>query len=148
MAGAQSQAASVLPARSGPEKGSDMSDIGISGGSLMFLAIVFVLALVFVGLVAYFIGIYNNLVRLRNLIDRSFSDIDVVLKQRHDELPKLIETCKCYMKFEQETLEKVSQARNSYGSPTTPRAKAHADNTITGAPRSLVAAAATYPELT
>src|SRR5437667_12843720 len=115
---------------------------------IVLLVILVMVVIVAIGLISYLVGIYNSLVTLKNNIDRSFSNIDVVLKQRHDELPKLIETCKCYMKFEQETLEKVSQARNSYGSPTTPRAKAHADNTITGAPRSLVAAAATYPELT
>ncbi|PYV26035.1 MAG: LemA family protein [Acidobacteria bacterium] len=124
-----------------------MSDIGISGGSLMLLAIVFVLALVFVGLVAYFIGIYNNLVRLRNLIDRSFSDIDVVLKQRHDELPKLVETCKGYMQYEQKTLEAVIEARNAYSQAKTPGEKTQADNLVTGALRSLFALVEKYPDL-
>ncbi len=60
----------------------------------------------------YGVMIYNNLVRLKHSVSQSWANIDVLLKQRHDELPKLVETCKQYMKFEQETLEKVMQARS------------------------------------
>jgi LemA protein len=70
------------------------------------------LALV-VALIIYFVGIYNGLVNLRESVRVSWANIDVLLKQRHDELPKLIETCKRYMQFEQETLEKVMRARAS-----------------------------------
>ena len=61
--------------------------------------------------VFYFIGIYNSLVAIRERVKQSWANIDVLLKQRHDELPKLIETCKQYMQYEQETLEKVMRAR-------------------------------------
>ena len=61
--------------------------------------------------VVYFISIYNRLVTLKHNVSKAWSNIDVLLKQRHDELPKLVETCRRYMKFEQETLEKVMQAR-------------------------------------
>lgn len=64
-------------------------------------------------LFTYLIVIYNNLVALKHNIGKAWSNIDVLLKQRHDELPKLVETCKQYMQFEQETLEKVMAARNS-----------------------------------
>jgi len=67
---------------------------------------------VVVGLVVYVISIYNHLVRLKHNVSKAWSNIDVLLKQRHDEIPKLVETCKQYMKFEQETLEKVMQARS------------------------------------
>ena len=67
---------------------------------------------VIVGLVLYIISIYNHLVRLKHNVSKAWSNIDVLLKQRHDEIPKLVETCKQYMKFEQETLEKVMQARS------------------------------------
>jgi LemA protein len=67
---------------------------------------------VIVGLVLYIINIYNHLVRLKHNVSKAWSNIDVLLKQRHDEIPKLVETCKQYMKFEQETLEKVMQARS------------------------------------
>ena len=71
-----------------------------------------VLALI-VALIAYFIGIYNGLVSLRENVKVAWANIDVLLKQRHDELPKLIESCKRYMQFETETLEKVMRARAS-----------------------------------
>nr|WP_245832025.1 LemA family protein [Solemya velesiana gill symbiont] len=55
--------------------------------------------------------IYNNLVTLKHGVSKAWANIDVLLKQRHDELPKLVETCKQYMEYEQDTLEKVMQAR-------------------------------------
>ncbi len=67
---------------------------------------------VLVGLALYVVGIYNHLVRLKHNVSKAWSNIDVLLKQRHDEIPKLVETCKQYMKFERETLEKVMQARS------------------------------------
>ncbi len=75
-------------------------------GSFIVLGIVVVLVL-------YFIIIYNNLVRLKHNVAKAWSNIDVLLKQRHDELPKLVEVCKQYMGYEQETLEKVMQARSA-----------------------------------
>ena len=60
----------------------------------------------------YAISIYNHLVRIKHNVSKAWSNIDVLLKQRHDEIPKLVETCKQYMKFEQDTLEKVMQARS------------------------------------
>ena len=70
------------------------------------------LALVLV-LVFYTIFLYNNLVSLKHGVSKAWSNIDVLLKQRHDELPKLVEVCKQYMQYEQETLEKVVQARSA-----------------------------------
>src|SRR5688500_13842808 len=56
--------------------------------------------------------IYNNLVQVKHNVSKAWANIDVLLKQRHDELPKLVETCKQYMKFEQDTLTKVMEARS------------------------------------
>ena len=67
---------------------------------------------VMAGLALYVVSIYNHLVRIKHNVSKAWSNIDVLLKQRHDEIPKLVETCKQYMKFEQETLEKVMQARS------------------------------------
>lgn len=74
-------------------------------GSLLFLAVAGVV-------LVYGITVYNNLVTLKHNVAKAWSNIEVLLKQRHDELPKLVEVCKQYMKFEQETLEKVIQARS------------------------------------
>ncbi len=68
---------------------------------------------VILAVIVYGVMLYNNLVSLKHNVDKAWSNIDVLLKQRHDELPKLVETCKQYMKFEQETLEKVMQARTA-----------------------------------
>jgi LemA protein len=62
-------------------------------------------------LLAYGVVIYNGLVNLKHAVAQAWSNIDVLLKQRHDELPKLVETCRQYMQFEKSTLEKVMQAR-------------------------------------
>jgi LemA protein len=64
-------------------------------------------------LILYGISLYNNLVRIKHNVSKAWANIDVVLKQRHDELPKLVETCKQYMGYEQQTLEAVMQARNA-----------------------------------
>ena len=106
-----------------------------------------VIILIALGIISYIVGIYNNLVRLKNDLERSFSNIDVLLKQRHDELPKLIQTCKGYMEYEQKTLEAVTQARTAYTRAGTPGEKAQADNMLTSALRTLFAVAEKYPDL-
>jgi len=67
---------------------------------------------VLVVVLVYGIQIYNRLVSLKHNISKAWSNIDVLLKQRHDELPKLVEVCKQYMGYEQETLQKVMEARS------------------------------------
>jgi len=101
-------------------------------------------------LIVYLVGIYNGLVGLRENIKAAWANIDVLLKQRHDELPKLIETCKRYMQFEQETLEKVMRAR-----ATVDQASASGNVAAVGAAEQqlrsgvtrLFAVAESYPEL-
>ena len=66
-----------------------------------------------VGVFIYAIILYNGLVRLRNENDRAWANIDVLLKQRHDEIPNLVETVKGYMQHEQQTLLAVTQARTA-----------------------------------
>jgi LemA protein len=116
-------------------------------GGLIALGVLLVLVVIVIAVIGYFVGIYNNLVRMKNDIDRSFSNIDVLLKQRHDELPKLIETCKGYMQYEQKTLLAVTEARSAWARATTPQEKAQADNMVTGALKSLFAVAEKYPDL-
>lgn len=76
------------------------------------ISVVVILALS-LALIVYLVGIYNGLVNLRENVKVAWANIDVLLKQRHDELPKLVDACKRYMQFEQETLEKVMRARAS-----------------------------------
>jgi len=106
-----------------------------------------VVVLVVVGVFIYFITIYNSLVRLKNDIDKAWANIDVLLKQRHDELPKLIETCKGYMQYEQKTFQLITEARTSFMKANTVAEKAQADNMISGALKSLFAVSENYPDL-
>lgn len=78
------------------------------------MSIFLVAALVIVALgIVWAIGLYNALVRLKHGVEKAWSNIDVLLKQRHEELPKLVETCKQYMAYEKSTLEAVISARNA-----------------------------------
>ena len=115
--------------------------------SFVLLAILAVFIITVIAVVLYFVGVYNKLVAFRNNIDRSFSNIDVLLKQRHDELPKLIETCKGYMQYEQKTLQAVTEARTAFMRANTPAEKAQADSMVSGALKSLFAVAEKYPDL-
>ncbi|MGA2609465.1 MAG: LemA family protein [Terriglobia bacterium] len=117
------------------------------GGLIVGLAVVAVLAIIVIAIIMYFVGLYNSLVTFKNNIERSFSNIDVLLKQRHDELPKLIETCKGYMQYEQKTLQAVTEARTAFMRATTPAEKAQADNMVSGALKTLFAVAEKYPDL-
>ena len=111
---------------------------------------IFVITGVVLALVLYIILIYNNFVRLKHNVSQAWSNIDVLLKQRHDELPKLVETCKQYMKHEREVLEKVTQARAAVG-----KAREAGDVAALGAAETrmrvglanLFAVAENYPEL-
>jgi LemA protein len=100
--------------------------------------------------IVYFVGIYNGLVGLRENVKVAWANIDVLLKQRHDELPKLIETCKRYMQFEQETLEKVMRARASVSQASTTgnvAAVGAAEQQLRAGVGRLFAVAENYPQL-
>lgn len=61
---------------------------------------------------AYGVMVYNGLVQVKHAVAKAWANIDVLLKQRHDELPKLVEACKQYKQFEQSTLQQVTEARS------------------------------------
>jgi LemA protein len=99
---------------------------------------------------AYGIMLFNGLVNVKNNVAKAWANIDVLLKQRHDELPKLIDTCKQYMQYEQATLEKVMQARSQVSSARESQnlgALGAAESTLRSGLGSLFALAESYPEL-
>ena len=113
------------------------------------IVLIVILALAAV-LIAYFAGIYNGLVGLRENVKVAWANIDVLLKQRHDELPKLVETCKRYMQFEQETLEKVMRARASVSQASSSgnvAAVGAAEQQLRAGVGRLFAVAESYPQL-
>lgn len=98
----------------------------------------------------YFALIYNHLVQLKHNVAKAWANIDVLLKQRHDELPKMIETCRQYMKFEQETLTRVMEARSRVATARETRnvgALGAAEESLRSNLGQLFAVAEAYPEL-
>lgn len=87
-----------------------------------------IVTLTVIGLITYVIIIYNNLISMRNHTDKAWSNIDVLLKQRYDELPKLLEVCKGYMQHERETLEAVTRARSMVAQADSAEAELEAQN--------------------
>ena len=109
-----------------------------------------VLLVVMVVVVVYFIMIYNQLVQVKHNASKAWANIDVLLKQRHDELPKLVETCKQYMKFEQDTLVRVMEARSQVSNAREQQnigALGQAEGELRGALGKLFALAEAYPDL-
>jgi len=110
------------------------------GWVIIGIVVVLILMLVFM---------FNSLVRGRNQVKNSWAQIDVQLKRRHDLIPNLIETVKGYMKFERETLEAVTNARNlaqkAVGSGVGAQSKAEGD--LSGALSRLLAVVENYPDL-
>jgi LemA protein len=101
----------------------------------------------FVGLIVYGVTLYNGLVTLKNDSDKAWANIDVLLKQRHDELSKLLDVTKGYMNFERDTLTKVTEARSQYQQAVTFDQKVQADQSTTSALRGFFAVAENYPDL-
>ncbi len=95
----------------------------------------------------YIIGTYNGLVALRNQVQNAWKQIDVQLKRRYDLIPNLVEVVKDYMSYEQETLEKVIQARNMAVNAKTMKEQIEADNMVTSTLKSLFAVFENYPDL-
>lgn len=93
------------------------------------------------------VAIYNKLIRLRNTVKSSWSDIDVQLKKRYDLVPNLVETVKGYASHERTVFEKVTQARSMAMQATAPGEKAKAENMLRDTLKSLFAVAEAYPEL-
>ena len=106
-----------------------------------------IILVVVVLLVFWVIGIYNNLVRLRNGRENAFADIDVQLKQRHDLIPQLVATVKGYAEHETETLMRVTNARAAAMGATTINDKINAENALSSALAGLKVSLEAYPDL-
>ena len=104
-------------------------------------------ALVLIAVVVSAIIVYNGLVFLRNGVSKAWGDIDVLLKQRYDEVPNLVETVKGYAAHEKDTMQSVTDARTSYLNAQDIHGKLQAETTLAGGLRHVFAIAEAYPEL-
>jgi LemA protein len=107
---------------------------------IIILVIVVLLAL-------WAVGIYNNLVKLRNNRENAFANIDVQLKQRHDLIPQLVATVKGYANHEKEVLMRVTEARSAAMNATSINDKIQAENALTSALAGLKISLEAYPDL-
>ena len=112
--------------------------------ALIGIGVILLLAL---GSVIYLVMIYNGLISLRNNGDKALSNIDVLLKQRFDELPKLVKVCEGYMQHERGTLEAVIKARGLLAGGGSPAQNFDGQNMLSQALKSLFAVSENYPEL-
>jgi len=105
------------------------------------------ISVLIVVLVIWFVAIYNSLVTLKKRGQNAWAQIDVQLNRRHDLIPNLVNSVKGYMKFEQETLQKVIDARSKALSSGNLKDKMDAENQLSGALGRLIAVFERYPEL-
>lgn len=117
------------------------------GSISILILMVIVIGLIIVGLGGYIVSIFNSLVQVRNNVDKAFKNIDILLQQRHDELPKLIDTCKAYMKYEKETLGEIIGLREQYVQAKTADEKTKVENGLNKHMMMFFAKAEAYPEL-
>jgi LemA protein len=93
------------------------------------------------------VGMYNSLVRLRNQVDNSWSQIDVQLKRRHDLIPNLVETAKGYMEHERQTLESITEARSKAMGAGSVSDTAQAEGQLSEALSKFFVVVENYPDL-
>ena len=110
--------------------------------------VLIVLAVIVIGLLVWVISAYNGLVRLRNLVQEAWRQIDVELKRRHDLIPNLVETVKGYASHERETLDAVVRARAAAVNPgSSVEQQGAQEGILTAALGRLFAVAEAYPDL-
>ena len=108
---------------------------------------IFVLILILFSLISWFITIYNGLIQVKENIKKSWANIDVLLMQRSDEIPKLIKVLKSFVKHEKKMFDSILEARSFYLSASSVSEKADADNEMSSALKSVFALSEAYPEL-
>lgn len=118
----------------------------ISTGAIVGIAVAIVAVVVIFAIIAWYVGCYNRLQQLKNIVEEGWATIDVQLKKRYDLIPNLVETVKGYAKHESGTLEAVIKARNA-AMTASGDAKMAAENALTGTLKTLFSLTEAYPEL-
>lgn len=111
--------------------------------------LIYLIVLIFfvISILLYFVFVYNGLILLSNNIEKAWANIDVLLKQRYDELPKLLKVCEGYMKYEGETLQKITNARSACLNAKTVGETSVAESALSQSLKTLFAVSENYPEL-
>ena len=113
----------------------------------MNILIIFVVALIIIGFISWSFTVYNGLIQVKENIKKSWANIDVLLMQRSDEIPKLIKILKSFVKHEKKMFDNIMDARTSYLGANSVSEKADADNQISEALKSVFALSEAYPDL-
>ena len=113
----------------------------------MSYVIIFVLVLILFSLISWFLTVYNGLIQVKENIKKSWANIDVLLMQRSDEIPKLVKVLKSFVKHEKKMFDSIMEARSFYLGASTVAEKADADNEMSSALKSIFALSEAYPEL-
>ena len=113
----------------------------------MNILVIFVVALIIIGFISWFFTVYNGLIQVKENIKKSWANIDVLLMQRSDEIPKLIKILKSFVKHEKKMFDNIMDARTSYLGANSVSEKADADNQISEALKSVFALSEAYPDL-
>src|SRR5687768_1442470 len=114
-------------------------------GTLVVVAVL--AAVLLLGGAGYLVGIYNSLVQVRNNVDKAWKNIDVLLQQRHDELTKLVDACKGYLKHEREVLDALTKLRVGYDAAGSVDEKIRIENELNKEMRRLRHVWEAYPDL-
>jgi len=115
--------------------------------SVTTIVAVFVVLVVLALIVGYIVSLYNQLVSLHRRVDQAKQNIDVLLKQRQDELSKLVDAASEFMDHEEEVLTEIAHAREQAQNAETPREQADADQLVRSAMANFRARVEEYPEL-
>ena len=113
----------------------------------MTYVIIFILVLIFFSFISWFLTIYNGLIQVKENIKKSWANIDVLLMQRSDEIPKLVKVLKSFVKHEKKMFDSIMEARSFYLGASTVSEKADADNEMSSFLKSIFALSEAYPEL-
>jgi len=113
----------------------------------MNIVVIFVIALIIIGFISWFFTVYNGLIQVKENIKKSWANIDVLLMQRSDEIPKLIKVLKSFVKHEKKMFDNILDARTTYLGANSVSEKADADNQMSEALKSVFALSEAYPEL-
>ena len=117
--------------------------LSISAGIVVLVVVLGVLLVC----VLWFVAVFNGLIRLRNMVNEAWAQIDVQLKRRYDLIPNIVNTVKGYASHEKELMENVTKARADAIAAGSVGEQGKAENVLTGALRSVFAVAENYPNL-